>query len=382
MEHEQTINGASPRIPSLDGLRAISIGLVIVAHAAFSAGFVANKWLEVFAGLGVRMFFVISGYLITHLLLSEIRVSGKVDLPRFYFRRTLRIFLPYYFFLVVVLILAGLHWVRLSSGDVWHAATYTVNYYSQRSWYIGHAWSLSVEEQFYLLWPALLLLAGTRRGMWAAVIFTILAPIIRVGYHQYIPSLGRYEIGYRFETAADAIGIGCLLAGSGSWLQGNSYYQKAIRSHAIILAPIIVLCAGALNPESRRYLLMGNSIQNLGIAVCIAWCVTNFSTSIGRLLNWRPMAFVGQMSYSLYLWQQLFLAPHSSVFVSRFPINLLLVVVASISAHYLVERPSFKLRHRLENRLLGFKKPVTNLPVVGDSPCGQSRLTRRIPPAA
>jgi peptidoglycan/LPS O-acetylase OafA/YrhL len=357
MGHEQTIDRASPRIPSLDGLRAVSIGLVIVAHAIFSAGFVTASnqlhWLEALAGLGVRVFFVISGYLITNLLLSEIQINGRLHLPRFYLRRTLRIFLPYYCFLGMVIILAGLHRVTLSYGDIWHAATYTVNYYSQRSWYIGHAWSLSVEEQFYLLWPAVLLLAGIRRGMWGALLFALLTPVTRVAYHHYVPSLSRYEIGYRFETAADAIAIGCLLAGSSAWLQRNSYYQRAIRSQIMILAPIIVLCASELNPESKRYLLMGVSIQNLGIAVCIAWCVANFATPVGRLLNCGPMTFIGRISYSLYLWQQLFLAPHSSVFVSRFLANLLLVVIASICAHYLVERPALELRKRLEKRLLG-----------------------------
>ena len=102
MQHEEIIKGRSARIPSLDGLRAVSIGLVIVAHSVFSAGFAVTapnqlRWIEALASLGVRVFFVISGYLITHLLLQEIRATGTVDLPRFYLRRTLRIFVPYYF---------------------------------------------------------------------------------------------------------------------------------------------------------------------------------------------------------------------------------------------------------------------------------------------
>src|SRR5438094_2771907 len=360
MQPQEIMNGCSVRIPSLDGLRALSIGLVILAQSAFSAGVVSApnqiRWLEALASLGVRVFFVISGYLITHLLLQEIQATGTVSLPRFYLRRTLRIFVPYYLFLSVLIILTALHFVRVSSGDVWHAATYTVNYYSQRSWNIGHAWSLSVEEQFYLLWPAVLVLAGVKRGMWAAAIFTALAPITRLAYHHYVPSLGRYEVAYRFETAADAIAIGWLLAGSQAWLQLNSYHQRAIRSRIVILVPIIVLCASELNPESRRYLLMGISIQNLGIAVCIAWCVANYSTWAGRLLNCKPIAFVGKISYSLYLWQQLFLAPHSSNSVAHLPLHLLLVAVASVSAYYFVERPSLQLRHRLERGWLGFRR--------------------------
>jgi peptidoglycan/LPS O-acetylase OafA/YrhL len=193
--------------------------------------------------------------------------------------------------------------------------------------------------------------------MWAAALFGVLAPITRLVYHQYFPSLSRYEIAYRFETAADAIAIGCLLAGSQAWLQLNSYYQRVIRSRLLILAPVMVLCVSELNPESRRYLFIGVSVQNVGIAFFIAWCVANYSTCAGRLLNWKPIAFVGRISYSLYLWQQLFLPPHSSNSVAHLPLllRLLLVAVASISAYYFVERPSFALRHRLERTFLGFR---------------------------
>jgi peptidoglycan/LPS O-acetylase OafA/YrhL len=138
-------------IPSLDGLRAISISLVLLAHASLFPDF--PKRLELtshFALLGVRVFYVISGYLITTLLLRELTRSPRIDLRRFYFRRTLRIFPPYYVFLGCVA-LAGAMGILSMGGARWiPAVTYTSNILSTGSWFIGHSWTLSMEEQFYI----------------------------------------------------------------------------------------------------------------------------------------------------------------------------------------------------------------------------------------
>ncbi len=270
-------NEQRARIPSLDGLRAVSIAFVLIAHLVFTAKFpflsgIPDGWFENLGALGVRVFFVISGFLITNLLLSELEAKQTIHLPRFYFRRTLRIFVPYYFFLLVMIILQALGWIRLTSNDFLHAATYTMNYYPEPSWQVGHAWSLSVEEQFYLLWPALLLLVGKRRGLWiAAAFFFAIAPAIRLGYFHFWPSLIPYQIGYRFETAADAIAIGCLLAGTHEWLRRQPLYHRALNSKLFILIPLIVLYTGlVMDLHFQRYLLIAISVQNIGIAACIA----------------------------------------------------------------------------------------------------------------
>src|SRR5262249_7861489 len=129
---------------------------------------------------GVRVFFVISGFLITGLLMQELARDGRIRLARFYLRRTLRIFPPYYTLLVTLGLASAAGAVTLASHDLTHAATYTSNYYLGRSWFMGHTWSLSVEEQFYLLWPAVFLIAGPRRGFFIAAAVVVLTPFIRV----------------------------------------------------------------------------------------------------------------------------------------------------------------------------------------------------------
>jgi peptidoglycan/LPS O-acetylase OafA/YrhL len=115
--------------------------------------------------LGVHVFFVISGFLITGLLMEELALSGRISLSRFYLRRTLRIFPAYYAYLAIAFLAAVAGWVQLAPHDLMHGLSYTSNYYPSRSWFLGHTWSLSVEEQFYLLWPALVVLTGPRRAV-------------------------------------------------------------------------------------------------------------------------------------------------------------------------------------------------------------------------
>jgi len=342
------------RIPSLDGLRALSILLVIASHFAYIKSFPLPKaieplWLERLGPLGVRVFFVISGFLISSLLLRELEASQSINLGRFYLRRTLRIFPPYYFFVLVMILFNQFDWVELTGKDIFHALTYTVNYYPERSWATGHGWSLSVEEQFYLLWPALLLLAGKRGGLWLALSFFLLAPFIRLAYYYRVPEFVPWELDYRFETAADAIAIGCLLAGVYKWLASQPLFHRVMYSRLFILVPVLVLYASQINPIRIRYLLLAVSIQNIGIAACIAWSITHNAGRVGKLLNARPVVYLGVMSYSIYLWQQPFLNPYSSLYINQFPINIILVAGAAIISYYLIERPSFRLRKRFSD---------------------------------
>lgn len=355
------------RIPSLDGLRAISIGLVIISHLLGTHGFFLPYYIgNVFAlgELGVRVFFVISGFLITSILIQELEAKGRIHLAKFYFRRTLRIFPPYYAFLAVLILLSLAGFITLGFGEKVHALTYTSNYYPSRGWNLGHTWSLSVEEQFYLLWPATLILAGKRRGLYAAGLLIVLLPFLRLLLWQVFRS--QIEIGVTFETAADSLATGCVLAGSYGWLKQQRSYNRILSSRLFVLVPLTVLAANALHDRPRLYGFFGFTIMNLGIAGCIDWCVTNHGGRLGRIINSRPLVFVGVISYSIYLWQQIFLNRYSSSWLCRFPVNLLLVGIAALASYYLVERPSLKLRQRLESRFSG-----------GKSEASRGRLSKR-----
>lgn len=344
--------GTADRIPSLDGLRAISIAMVLVAHLAGTRGFpisaaTGNFWA--LGELGVHVFFVISGFLITGLLLDELARTGRIRLGRFYFRRTLRIFPPYYALLAALVAAQALGWLALNQGDALHALTYTSNYDAGRSWSVGHTWSLAVEEQFYLLWPATLVLLGLRRGIAAAAGVVLLVPVIRVAELHLLPGLAD-GIGHRFETVADAIAIGCVLAGTREQLHRSRAYMALLSSPFFVVVPLLGLAGNLTHEHAHVSFLLGRPLANVATALCLDWAVTFHEGRIGRVLNAAPLVFVGWLSYSIYLWQQPFLNRASDAAVTSAPLNIALACACALASYYVVERPALQLRRRIEAR--------------------------------
>jgi peptidoglycan/LPS O-acetylase OafA/YrhL len=342
--------GESRRIPSLDGLRAVSIAFVLCAHLSGTTGFprLPVGLGESLAGFGVRVFFVISGLLITSLLLDETSRTGTVSLPHFYLRRTLRIFPPCYAYVLVIAAAAALGWVELRRFDLLAALTYTTNYHHDRAWYLAHTWSLAVEEQFYLLWPLLMKLMGPGRAAYVAVGTVMAAPLVRLGVLTAAPSLAP-GIGETFPTVADAIATGCLLA----------CYRPLLARPAVdgvlrgkLFWPVLALVLAVAHvPGPRFEFLIGHTLMNVGIALLIERVMRAPGTLAGRVLDTRPMVFVGALSYSLYLWQQPFLNRHADHAINVFPWNLLLVAAAALCSYHVVERPALRFRARLERRM-------------------------------
>jgi peptidoglycan/LPS O-acetylase OafA/YrhL len=351
------MNEAPNRIPSLDGLRAISIAMVLFSHAVGTPRFLGEAHVGPLLGLGelgVRVFFVISGYLITTLLLEETARYGRIDLGRFYLRRTMRIFPAFYVFVFALIALEAAGFLTLNPGDKLHALTYTSNYDPGRSWYVGHTWSLAVEEQFYLLWPAVLLVAGRRRGLALALALVVAAPLVRLAIWQANPTESS-GVGHRFETVADSIAVGCLLAGFSGRLLASRLYRRLLESPLMALVPIAVVAASCLGDRPRINFLVGFTAMNVGIALCLHWCLENATGRIGRVLNARPLVWVGTLSYSIYLWQQLFLNRYDAA-MPGFPVNVALVAVAAMASYYLIERPALRSRPALERKIFGERK--------------------------
>ncbi len=339
------------RIPSLDGLRAISILMVVWGHLYGTR----NYWwtrggIWDVGELGVRFFFVISGLLITSILMQEIRATNRLNLWRFYFRRTLRIFLPYYAFLLVLLLTQSWNWFSATPTDFAHAFTYTSNYQLARNWNLAHTWSLSVEEQFYLLWPAVLIFVGWRKALTAAGLLLLLCPVFRLLLFWVWPE--RTEgIGHQFETVADALAMGCLLAGKDEWPQPvRAFYEWILHSRLMLAIPFIAVIANATHEHPLSFFFLGHTVINVSAALCVDWAIQNSHSLIGRLLNAKALVWLGVMSYSLYLWQQPFLNRYSELWVAAFPQNLLFVFIAALLSYWLVERPALRLRQRLETR--------------------------------
>lgn len=364
---------ASPRpgrIPGLDGFRAVAILIVLGAHARLAPGPAWMAWLPEGGVLGVAVFFVLSGYLITTLLLDEQRRLGdfgRLDLPRFYARRALRLLPACYLFLLVMVGLRRLGWTSFGDLSLLASALYFRNFASAGDWPIAHTWSLSIEEQFYLLWPLALVIAHRRFGrrfgrrllVLGALACAAAWPLVRlVRHHALYTGGGRQAL----EAAGmETILCGCLLA-----LVLDAITRRAAaldRPTRIILTIVERALRAALTLPLTFVSLVGlylyadrappafawalPPLRDAAIAVLLGACVLRPQRLATRLLDLAPLRALGVLSYSLYLWQEPFLDPDHGGPARAFPLNLVLSFACALASYFLVERPFLALRHRL-----------------------------------
>ena len=349
------------RIPSLDGIRAIAISLVLVAHWLNSSpGHGAwVTYLGVFLGngdLGVLIFFVLSGFLITTLLLKEFHGTGTLNLGAFYLRRAFRIFPAFYAYLGVVLFLWMSGAIHLNWTEYVSAALFFQNYgtlldrsHNLQDWFVGHTWSLSIEEQFYLLWPLAVLLIKPGRAKFLALGLIVLAPILRTSEYFLLP-ITRDHIPILLHTRMDSLMVGCFVA----LVHERKGFQEALhrcsRWPFPLAAALFTFVVSPLLASKMRgvYLLpLGWSLENASVAFLMLWAIKEHDGVVGRVLNSRLLVHVGLISYSLYLWQQLFLTAFNGTPTGYFPTNLLFAFLAAEVSFFLIERPALALRVRL-----------------------------------
>ncbi len=340
---------ANNRIPSLDGLRTISVLCVVASHFLYTLGFGDRFNLGI---LGVKFFFVISGFLITGLLLKEIEKNSTINLSKFYFRRTLRIFPPYYFYLFVIFLASYFGFLNIKNESFIAPIIYTSNYINVDTWNLLHTWSLSVEEQFYLIYPFILLLLGRTKIVWILGGLFILSPFLRLLDYQMFSESGKMWIYYGFHANADGLAVGCLLAIFYEKLHQSNLYLRLLNSRLIFIIPIVLVLINSTIDPREFYLGISFTISNFLIAICIDWAITNYENNLfGRFLNTSMMTQIGVMSYSIYLWQQPFLNRSEPQWFNLFPYNFIGIVVFSLISFYLIESTSLAWRHKIEAKL-------------------------------
>jgi len=350
------------RIPSLDGLRAISIFLVVALHTLqrYSETHpVSTAWYALFSGSdGVFIFFEISGFLITTLLLKEAEKRGSVSLTGFYLRRAFRILPPLYLYLGVVVLLGIAGRLEVTGLDVAGSAFFFHNLISGPTWSLEHLWSISVEEQFYLVWPFILVFCLRKwsiGGRMKAAIFPaaviLLSPVarmmLRMSHDATLHAASVYYLRFDF------IMFGCLIA----LLQHTQKFEAVYRVCTRIwwLPPLVMLLCNGISAKYQNYfdLTVGFTINGFAIAMFLVWCTRNADSTVGRILNSWVMARIGVLSYSIYLWQTLFIHDgNQKVFawapwLGIFPGNWLGFLVAGTASYYLIEQPTLRLRDRL-----------------------------------
>jgi peptidoglycan/LPS O-acetylase OafA/YrhL len=357
----QTVNNISTKIkyPSLNGLRAISIFFVIFNHLSIQNAVPEEvskyKLLQPIINLicdgelGVNIFFVISGFLITALLLEENRKKQTISLRNFYIRRTLRIFPAYYFYLLVLYILQIASVIHIGSSSWLSAVTYTKYFNWKLEWFTAHAWSLSIEEHFYLFWPLLFLLGDKVRKR-TAVFFVLLVPIIKLCLY-YHPVLWINDL--TIFKRIDAIAMGCLIALYKDELlkifkprfRGLFYMSVLGLYFLIYLPPINVKLHLHLDFIIMLLASTYGTMANVFIGIILLYAVFGHQGLWFRLLNSKILNYIGILSYSLYLWQQVFISG-LKYWVTSFPQNVIFVFVTAIFSYYCIEQPFLKIKEK------------------------------------
>jgi peptidoglycan/LPS O-acetylase OafA/YrhL len=354
----------SRRTDELTGLRCVAVTLVIASHAERMTpdgyiGLLQPLRLLTAGGLGVLVFFVLSGFLITDLLQREWRQSGKIDLAAFYMRRVLRIWPAFYAYIIAASLLAVTGVLDIHYRQIFFAAAHLWNYsallglkatdavHPDGTWYLGHFWTLALEEQFYWFWPPVLLYCLTRRTSRPLIFLIVLVPIIRMATYFGVPSM-RGELLMMVHTGVDPILVGCFAG----------LYKERLRKmvgelpHNSLLLTALVLMLFLAMPLADRHLggywtaTFGRTIEAAMAAAVIITLTVKHDFWFSRLLRTRVFVAVGTVSYSLYLWQQLFFNVDTP-FAYRFPICIVEALAAATLSYWLIERPFLQLKDYL-----------------------------------
>ena len=187
------------------------------------------------------------------------------------------------------------------------------------------------------------MLLGLRRSFIGAALVLLLSPSVRALAHLgYWPNNPRYA----FEGVADALATGCLLAYARPWLWDHAPYRRMLLRREMALWPVVIAAIAAVNVRWELFgAIAGISLLNIAVAILLDWCLRFPDSWLGRMLNARPIAFVGVLSYSIYLWQQPLLRENHAL---PFPLSILCIGALALITYHGVERPFLRLRERLE----------------------------------
>lgn len=348
-------------LPALDGLRGVAVIAVIIFHA--TGGGLGKSFLN--GGfIGVDIFFVLSGFLITSLLIDEHYCHKKIDLKKFYIRRVLRLLPALLLLLIVINSTSWLIWNPQKTKDIFidslislfYIANWTRAFEMGRPEILGHTWSLSIEEQYYIIWPLFLIFflkyCKNRNSLTMITILGLLASwFLRVYLFEHGASPMRLYNG--LDTRADCLLTGCALASLMSsstpraFLSAPSFLQNNFRYIAISAALFLLVLAHKIvwwSPANYYWIFSA-------VEFCAALIVLDLFISPGSLLKGffeqRILVWIGRLSYGLYLWhypiyETMRLKNCSTL--SIVTIGTILSIMAASASYYFIERPILKLK--------------------------------------
>jgi peptidoglycan/LPS O-acetylase OafA/YrhL len=359
-------------IKGFDGLRAISILLVILAHLGLYSKiehitFLKNNWNLISGNSGVMIFFSISGFLITTLLLKEKESFGRIDFRNFFIRRLLRLAPAILLLLITVLVLMLGHYLKQDFVAILFSFFYIYNFVPHKFYTgeLGHTWSLGVEEQYYFIWPFVISYLSRIKYLIYLALFVVLVCIAfrfissyPISYNGESYLLANYTYVDRwFIPACLPIIIGSL---SGLFLYAfeTRLNQIFTKKYLFLWFALFLFTSQVFMPfwwDNFSYLYMP-----IAVSMFLLWVYFNQDSKCVTILEIKPIRFIGKISYGLYVYQGLFVTtgPSGELSIQHFPINIILTVFVAIISYYFIETPILKFKTKFAPRNISKDRSV------------------------
>jgi peptidoglycan/LPS O-acetylase OafA/YrhL len=359
-------------LPTLDGWRAVAVSLVLFSHGSYSLSAFTGGASDIigdnfpnFGPFGVHIFFGLSGFLICSRLIDESNenaLTGGINLQKFYLRRFFRIIPPLFVMMLFILGPATLGEFNISFSQWIAGLFFAANYWrvSGGRWYLGHLWSLAVEEHFYVIFPGVLRLAGVRRGLFISIASACTIAVWRAVLFKIENSAGTMNAAYfwcRTDVQADWLLWGCVIAFIYNSPDARTVLKTLLKPvvwWGLVIVSVIASISAVpvhFNIGWKRAMAM-YAIQAAVVPLILVGTVLRPQGGPARFLECYPLRWFGKLSYSVYLWQQLFLVrPEDTAktlgWLQQFPVNLGATMVMAMASYYLIEKPAVKLGHRI-----------------------------------
>ena len=322
-------------------MRAIAICLVIVSHLLpldlpiYSSSY----WVLISGHTGVQIFFALSGFLITFLLLQEYDKHKRINVRFFFARRFLRLLPPFLLFFVLVVILKYFGHLSIPESGIVMAFFYLFNFYPKEPYIpeLIHTWSLAVEEQFYLFWVFVMAFIPKKMVSYIALLLIVFSAVIYYQIDSFELSK-KYTLYRWFIPAVSSILIGALFA----------IYQSKL-SKIPVKGFIALFCY--ISPSLLTVLLpVAAIVQAVGVGFFLLYLLENQNSRFVLVFNMPVLRYLGKISYGVYLYQGLFLrtGPGGLLSVQQFPYNIIIVMILSALSYEFIEKRALKYKQKFK----------------------------------
>lgn len=345
-------------IKGFDTLRGISIIFVLITHLGLYHLLPENSyirqrvWLLMSGTTGVQIFFTLSGFLITKILLHELNEHNRINFLHFYVRRFLRLLPPLIVFYIITATLMHQGMIESTRFGFLLSFFYLYNFVPNTHYTseLGHTWSLALEEQYYLLWPFVI---SYFKKKTAFILILILLLTCVIAIHQY-PTFS-FTKGFRpsrwFIPAVAPIVIGSFFA----WLINNQegkYRTYFKQKNKYLLIGLLFFLFPLYTPTP--ILDLSFIFQSIGISFVLIWVLYNQNSKFTTILGNKFLSYIGTISYGLYVYQGLYLTtgPSGKLWIQQFPQNLVLTFLTAVLSFHLLEKPILKLKKKFKGSVL------------------------------